>query len=246
MSATVDRARATDAWTVGGVAVVKPKYEGSKDYEVVGAPFAFPHFGASSGAFSFNGPDDLRFRFYQSYGFEAGVLGGYSFGRDDDDGRRLIGLGDVDGGLVLGGYVGYRMGIALFDVSYHHIVTGDDTGYLIRFGGVVEQDVAPGTKLKLRAGTTYADDNYMASYFGITAAQAAASAASLPAYAADAGLKDVFVNASMSIDLTNNWTLLAGAGYKRLVGDAADSPIVESEDQFTGSLGLTYKFSWTR
>ena len=42
-------------------------------------------------------------------------------------------------------------------------------------------------------------------------------------------------------------TLYGDAGYRRLVGDAADSPIVKragSENQFTAGLGLTYRFSW--
>jgi outer membrane scaffolding protein for murein synthesis (MipA/OmpV family) len=34
--------------------------------------------------------------------------------------------------------------------------------------------------------------------------------------------------------------------YSRLVGDAADSPIVETEDQFTGLVGLSYKFDLGR
>ena len=29
--------------------------------------------------------------------------------------------------------------------------------------------------------------------------------------------------------------------YKRLLGDAADSPIVDDENQFTAGLGLTYR-----
>ena len=231
-------------WTIGGVAVVKPTYEGSDDYEVVGAPIIFPNFGGASGNFAFNGLDDIRYRFLNHQGFEAGVLGGYTFGRDEDDGDLLRGIGDVDGGLILGGYVGYRVGPALFDVSYHHVATGDDSGYYLRIGGTVEQRLSPTVKMKLRAGTTYADSSYMDSYFGISAAQSANSFANLAQYAADDGFKDVFVNANMKIDLTQRWSLLAGAGYKHLIGDAADSPIVESESQFSGSLGLTYKFSW--
>ena len=34
--------------------------------------------------------------------------------------------------------------------------------------------------------------------------------------------------------------------YARLIGDAADSPIVESENQFYGGAALSYKFSLGR
>ena len=237
---------AAQDWQVGGVAVVKPTYEGSDEYEVVGAPFVAPGFGAGQGRVSFNGLDDLRFRAWRASGFEFGVLGGYTFGRDEDDGDLLRGLGDVDGGLILGGYAGYRVGNLLLDASYHHIVTGDDTGYFLRFGGEVSYTPISRFKLKFRVGTTYADDNYMASYFGVTSAQSAASAANLAAFSTEADFKDVFIKSSATIKLSDRWTLLAGAGYKRLIGDAGDSPIVESEDQFTGTLGLTYKFNWSR
>ncbi|QNH37959.1 MipA/OmpV family protein [Aminobacter sp. MDW-2] len=33
--------------------------------------------------------------------------------------------------------------------------------------------------------------------------------------------------------------------YSRIIGDAADSPIVTAEDQFSGGLGLTYTFDRT-
>ena len=48
---------------------------------------------------------------------------------------------------------------------------------------------------------------------------------------------------SVTYDFDQRWSLLVGVGYKRLIGDAADSPIVESEDQFSATFGLTYRFS---
>lgn len=31
--------------------------------------------------------------------------------------------------------------------------------------------------------------------------------------------------------------------YARLIGDAADSPVIETENQLYGGVGLSYKFS---
>jgi MipA family protein len=50
------------------------------------------------------------------------------------------------------------------------------------------------------------------------------------------------VELGVKADLDERWTAKATVGYSRLIGDAADSPIVESENQFTGLLGLSYKF----
>jgi len=238
-------AAATDV-KIGGVGIVKPTYEGSDSYEVVGAPFAFPVFSSTSnGTVTFNGADDVRFRLLQEQGFEAGPLAGYAFGREDGDGPLLRGLGDIDGGVIVGGYVGYRLSSLFFDVSYHHIVSGD-TGGFFRLGVSNKYRINEQFSTKIRVGATYADDDYMSDYFGVSAAQSASSTASLAPYDTSAGFKDVHVKLSGTYDIDNRWSLTGSAGYKRLIGDAADSPVVESEDQFSASLGVTYRFSFRR
>jgi outer membrane scaffolding protein for murein synthesis (MipA/OmpV family) len=47
---------------------------------------------------------------------------------------------------------------------------------------------------------------------------------------------------SSDIALDQRWTLKLTGRYSHLVGDAADSPIVETESQFYGGVGLTYRF----
>ncbi|MGI9479231.1 MAG: MipA/OmpV family protein [Hyphomicrobiaceae bacterium] len=239
------QASATDV-RVGGIGIVKPTYEGSDSYEVIGAPIAYPVFASTSNnTFTINGLDDIRLRVFESHGFEAGVLGGYAFGRDQDDGPLLAGLGDVDGGIVAGAFLGYRIGTALFDVSYHHIVSGD-TGGFFRIGVSNRFEISQRLTAKVRAGATYASEEYMADYFGISAAQSASSLARLAAFDTEAGFKDVNVYLGATYKIDTRWTLKGGVGYKRLIGDAADSPIVESEDQFSATFGATYRFSLTR
>ena len=114
-------------WQVGGFVFVTPKFEGAKSYDVLGFPFIAPAgFGQGGSAIDIRGADDIRFRLIQNNGFEAGPLAGWRFGRDQDDAARLQGLGDIDGGLVVGAYAGYRAGPWFFSASYHHQVTGDD------------------------------------------------------------------------------------------------------------------------
>ncbi|NJM33367.1 MAG: MipA/OmpV family protein [Rhodomicrobium sp.] len=231
--------------TVGGIAVVKPTYEGSEEYEVVGFPYLFPKFAGGPGFFSrieARGLDDVRFTLIDRDGFIAGPLGGYNFGRDEDDGDLLEGLGDVDGGVVLGGFVGYRWQWLQFDVSYHHTL-GDDGGYQVRFGVEAKKPISERVTLLGRIGATYADDEYMQNYFGV---EAGASAIGLPAFDAEAGFKDVNVQVGLEADLDANWSLRASLRYSHLIGDASDSPIVETDDQFTGLLGVSYKFDTAR
>lgn len=229
---------------VGGVVVVAPKYEGSKDYRVIGFPLIVPSgmaFG-ETGRVQFRGPDDLRLRVLDFNGFEVGPLLGWRFGRDEGDSRRLAGLGDVDGGFVAGGFVAYRAGAFRAFVSYHRQVSGDDGGALVRFGAEGRTRLTPSLSLLATAGASYADGTYMTSYFSISPLQSAASLAGLPVYDAGSGFKDVFVGLSADIRLAPRWSLKLSGRYARLIGDAADSPIVESENQFTGGIGLTYSF----
>lgn len=238
-----------DEWAVtgvkvGGILVVMPKYEGSDHYEVRGFPYILPTFsGGGPGFFSqidARGLDDVRFNLVERNGFVAGPLGGYSMGRDEKDGDRLEGLGDIDGGAVVGGFVGYHLGPVLFDVSFQHFFDDSD-GNQIRFGAEVERHISENVTLTGRIGATYADGNYMQTYFGVSN-----NSALFDSYDADAGFKDVNVEVGIKADLDAHWSARASVQYSRLIGDAADSPIVESENQFTGLLGVSYKFDIDR
>lgn len=235
------------SWTAGGFVAITPKYEGSKSYEVVGAPFVFPSFGGDPEIVTIHGADDVRLRLFKSQGFVAGVLGGYQFGRKEDDGEKLLGLGDVDGGVVLGAFAGYRLLPWLtFDVSYHRTVSGDVDGGQLRFGLDYEAPVSNRVTLVGRVGATYADNDYMSSYFGVTSAQSLTSVALLPTYSASSGIKDVYLELGARVAFDDKWGLRFGGRYGRLVGDAGDSPVIETADQFAGFALLTYKFGTLR
>lgn len=228
------------AMQAGALAVVKPKFEGSKDYDVTGAPIVGPAGGNGDGPVQFKGIDDLRFRLIDRGGLEAGPLIGYRFDRNEDDSERLSGLGDVDGGVVVGGYAAYRMGLLKPYLSYHHQVTGDDTGGIARLGVEARLPVAARVAVTATGGVTWADDDYMRSYFGVSAAQNVASG--LAAFDAGAGVKDVFIGLATDVPLGERWSLKLSGRYAHLLGDAAASPIVETESQWQGAVGLSYRF----
>jgi MipA family protein len=146
-----------------------------------------------------------------------------------------VAVDDVDGGLVLGAFATYRTGPLAFSVSYHHQVTGDDTGGLVRFGVEHTSRLSPTVKLTTGIGANYATQEYMDAFFAVPGT-----------FAPDAGFKDVYVGATASIDLSDRWSLLLIGRYAHLVGDAANSPIVETESQLYGGLALSYKFDWSR
>lgn len=231
-------------WQIGAMVMTSPRYEGARDYRAIAIPLVAP-VGASNGMVQVKGLDEIRLRLFSIDRLELGPLAGWRFGRDEDDGRRLAGLGDIDGGLVAGGYAAYRLlGPASAFLAYQHQLTGDDTGGLLRFGVESKAQVHPALTLTATVGSTWASEDYMRAFFGVTPPQAALSG--LAAYAPAAGIKDVSLALGADIALDRRWTLRLTGRYTQLLGDAADSPIVERDGQLYGGIGLTYSLSRLR
>lgn len=80
----------------------------------------------------------------------------------------------------------------------------------------------------------------MLGYFGVTPAQSALSG--LPVYDIGAGFKRVDATASVTYALTEHGLVRGQGGLGYLVGDAADSPIVQDKVQPSGILAVGCRF----
>jgi outer membrane scaffolding protein for murein synthesis (MipA/OmpV family) len=90
---------------------------------------------------------------------------------------------------------------------------------------------------------TYANDDYMETYFGVSAGDAARSG--LNRYNADGGMKDYGIDLGLNWNFASSWDLRGIARINQLVGDADDgSPVVDegSETQFFGGVLVMFKF----
>jgi outer membrane scaffolding protein for murein synthesis (MipA/OmpV family) len=147
----------------------------------------------------------------------------------------------VDAAFELGGTIGYRYDMWRGFATVRHGFGGHE-GIVGELG--IDAIVEPTARLSVSAGPRlhFANAEYLDTYLGVTAEQSADSG--LREFDADGGLKGVGVEAEARYALTAQWSLVGSAGYERLVGDAADSPITDagSENQFTAGLGLTYRF----
>ena len=97
--------------------------------------------------------------------------------------------------------------------------------------------------VSLGAAVCYANSNYMKTFFSVTSHDARRS--DLDTYHADGGIKDFRITPGLVVHLSPHWHVAAGLQYRRLVGDAEDSPVVDdrgSEDQWIGGIGVAY--SW--
>ncbi|HET9638844.1 MAG TPA: MipA/OmpV family protein [Allosphingosinicella sp.] len=94
---------------------------------------------------------------------------------------------------------------------------------------------------------TISDGRYHRAYFGVTGAESVRTG--LAVYRPGGGVQAVGATAGFIKQLTRRFGLYSYAKYDRLVGDAADSPIVRvhgSRDQFSGGLALTYTWGGTK
>lgn len=234
---------------VGAIGLTSPKYEGSDKYRFLALPLVIPHYYGGNydpnerSRFTFRGIDDIRYAALRFGNLDIGPLAGYTFGRDQKDAARLAGLGNVDGGLILGGFTAYHFDPFFVDAAIGSQVTGGAGGAFTVTAGL-GADFALTDRLTLSPylSTTYASAGYMNNYFSVTPAQSKASLAHLPAFDAGAGIKNVSFDLNASYRLTRRWKVRASAGYSRLVGDAADSPVTADANQFSAMAGLTYTF----
>ncbi len=101
------------------------------------------------------------------------------------------------------------------------------------------------TPLTRRIGprVTLTDSNYQGAYFAVRPEDALASG--IAAYDSNGGVQAVGATAGYLRQLTPRWGFYSYAKYDRLVGEPADSPLVErfgEVDQFSGGVALTYTF----
>ena len=227
--------------TVGGGAQVYPKYPGADEVGIY--PLPIVDLRRRGAPLPFDAPDE---------GWGFGLLGDDSvvnFGpaiqfqnkrREEDVGAPV---GDVGFTVEAGAFVEVfpvrnfrlraegRRGIGghdgwIGDLSADLIVRDRDT-YVFSVG----------------PRARWSDDAFHDAYFGVTPAVAAA--AGLPVFEPDGGFHAVGIAAGLTHMLGRNWGVQARVGYDRLIGDAADSPIVRafgSRNQYSAGLGLFYSF----
>jgi len=230
---------------LGAGAMFQPEYEGSDEYEVSPAPLLMVNYrdlvflrGTTLGAnaFTWQGPRD-------SDKLQVGPLVRYQFGRDEDDSDDLRGMGDIDAAVELGGFITYSIGQWSTGLTVFKDVSDAHDGMTVKLSGGHRYSFGPKLRLRSEVYSTWADDNYTETYFGVTAAQSARSG--MRRYQPEGGFKDIGLTLDLDYSLTEHWGLTGRVGYKRLLGDAADSPLVEdrgSADQLMTGLFLSYRF----
>lgn len=231
-----------------GLGVV-PDYEGSDDYTFGIAPFARFQFG-----------DTERYIIVKAYEVQINLLDhpwlrlgpslNYRFGRDDVDDKVVDDMKDIDDTVEAGGFIGVEFidqanprKRFMASVDFLADLGSEHDGYSIYFNTKVWYPVSRMFDIGLGAGFSYADSDYMETYFGVDRSDSARSG--LPMFDADSGIKDLRIYPMAIMHLSPNWHVGAGVQYRVMVGDADDSPVVDdrgSSSQWIAGIGLGY--SW--
>ena len=230
--------------TVGIGGEYRPDFQGSKNWMLIPIPiFSVRRAGSMGG---FRGPRDGASIALIDFGdLRVGPAAKFVAARNSKDHSELSGLGDVKAAFELGGFVEYyavdwlrlrgelRQGMgghrgAVADVSADFIVPLID-------------------RLTISAGPrfTWKSTKAVAPYFGVDAVQSLASG--LPVFEAKGGAHSVGFGSQVTYRINPQWEVRAYVEYDKLLGAAADSPLVTrrgSSNQTTVGLGASYSFDF--
>ena len=230
-----------DEFSVGGMAISRPNYEGADGKEVDILPLLDISIGKS---FFLNNERGLGAYALKNRAFELGGSFGYYESRDEEDDEKLTGLDSVDGGID--GRIFAKIHLRNYSLfaQIRSDLSNSHDGTLYIFGADYIHNPSRHTNWRFKSSLTFADDNYMRTYFGISEAQSLClSCKRKKRFKAGSGFKDFVLGWIYNIDISRQWGLRGVVGYKFLLGDAADSPLVESKSQVNFGIGLIYRFS---
>lgn len=222
------------AFELGAGGRLAPAYEGSKDYKVSAFPTVRFGYLALKNGFTLGGGDGQGLSVRPSFRY----LGA----RETADYPELTGVLDTEAALELGGGLKYAHGPYSVFADVRYGVTGH-SGFVGELGADYALRPKENTTFTVGPRVSWASSDYMANYFSVNASEAAASGFGI--FSASAGIKSVGVEAAVRHDFNKDWAVEASAGYDRLTGDAANSPIVSagSKNQFSGTLGIVRKLN---
>ncbi|MFO6421955.1 MipA/OmpV family protein [Motilimonas sp. KMU-193] len=181
--------------------------------------------------------------------FEFGPIALLHLGRNDVDNEKVKHLPDIDFGLSMGGYVGYRITktdttipfSSRFGMTASTAVAGDTKGSNLGIYANTWVPLSYQLFVGLGVGATFADDKYMQHYYGVDSE--ASLLTGISEFDAAGGNRQVYLWPAVLYQVTPSWYVGAAMFYQRLTGDAAKSSIVKeqgSKNQYTYGVGIGY------
>jgi len=214
-----------------------PNFQGSDKYRIRPAPFVFAGYGRF-----FIGFGGIGVNLYRAPGWGFGAIVSPSQGRKENVDQRLAGLGDVDRTVNLGVYaVTYTRRFLTRAVVYTD-AGGEHQGSVARLDVLARFRVDERVRLFAGPGLTWGSRQYQQTFFGVTEEQAARSLQQFPEFQATAGVNNLRLTAGANYRFATDWNLIGSVTASRLSGQAGNSPIVETRQQYGAFLSAIYLF----
>ncbi|MDR6289134.1 outer membrane scaffolding protein for murein synthesis (MipA/OmpV family) [Inquilinus ginsengisoli] len=225
-------------WTfvLGGGVRVGPSYQGSDKVSV--SPLPFVAIDWRDRVF-LDMERGIGVNVVRSGALKLGVSVGLAPGRNEDDEDHLKGLGDIDTAARGHVFGSYSFGMLQLGIDLSKDFGGSD-GLQVRPSVSVQVPLSATWKLTSGVSATWADDDTMQTFFGVSTAQSRSSG--LERFDAGAGFKSVDFRVGLNWAISESWFATANVGVGVLLGDAADSPITESRVQPSVALAVGYRF----
>ena len=234
----------TDPTLLGIGVRSRPAYDGSRDQRAEAVPVV-RYYGPLLFARSTRGPLEGGVHFGVATGLNVGLQLAYEPGRKavESDLLNRYNIPDVDVGASYGAHLEWNgklgpspVNVILRGRKHSKSERGTQADLRLTAGIFQAGPFAAG----LVGQTTWADSKSTASFYGVSTQQAAASG--IAAYAPGSGWLASSVALIWSFDLAPQWVVVGNLEGRRLMGDAARSPLTERRSNYYATVGLAYRF----
>lgn len=228
-----------------GVASV-PTYEGSPNRRTLAGPeLTLSYRSRDWGSIEF-GQRGLIWNAVEAGRFRFALVAQFDPGRKDRDtstlnptpgDKRLAGMGNVQSSTEAGAGIGYG---PLMVVARQSLSERGAQGAQVDMSVDVPWSLSDRLGLRFALGATWANQDTMQTYFGVTAAQAQATSFSV--YTPRSGCRRVDASVGAEYAMAPSWKLQANLAFSQLGDDAAASPLVGRRNGASAALAVAYEF----
>lgn len=222
-------------WRVvmGSGAVLAPEYRGADDYEGKALPLLDIEW---RGAYFASTQRGLGVNMFRQRSTSVGPRITYDLGRKSSDSKALIGIPDVDPTVEVGVFAEHFMHAWRFKADLRMGLNGHE-GIIGSFDIALGGALANRSSLIIGANVHAADDKYMQAYYSVPAG----GSPNFTFFQPGASLRDMTGYATFTYVITDNLYATLNLNTSLLFGDAADSPLSISDDQYFVGTMIAYR-----
>ncbi|WP_209349504.1 MipA/OmpV family protein [Pontixanthobacter sp. CEM42] len=227
-------------WSVilGVGAMMNPEFSGSDSSEIGPVPIVDIEY---KDRIFLNTQDGLGVWVLNNDKFYLGTSVGYNFdARDFGDQPEFAGLVNANETIEAKVLAGVEFGPVEVDLEVAQGISGGHDGMHATLSAGLGLPITDKLGVEFGPFVTWGNSNYIQTMYGVTEEEAANSA--FAEYTPGSGIERFGAEAQSIYRLTDRLGIGAQVEYSRLVGDAADSPFIETKNQLEVIGGVFFRF----